>query len=218
MQPETLTDDVARATSPRTPQGTSRDAPAGLLQLPHTPNCLVCGRGNPHGLKLDLFVDPNSGVVSAEFVTEPHHVGFEGIIHGGLLATVLDEAMVWAATWNIKRFVLCGELNVRFRQGAIVGQRLRVAAKVDFSRPKLIEPSAKLFDEYHKLLATAGGKYVPVSPEQHRQFVQGFDDDDERTREAAKALGMIVPSGAELVFHDPEPEHPEHAEPSPEHS
>ena len=159
------------------------------LQLPHTAGCLVCGRDNPQGLKLDLFVEPKLGLVTVEFVPRPHHVGFEGIVHGGLIATVLDEAMTWAATWVNKRFCVCGEFVVRFRQGAMVGQRLRVESIVDFSRPKLIEPSAKLFDEYHKLLATASGKYVPIPPEQHTRFVKTFADNP-RTREAAMMLGL----------------------------
>lgn len=132
---------------------------------------------------------PNNGLVVADFVATPSHVGFEGLVHGGILSTVMDEAMTWAATWNIKRFCLCGELNVRFRQSVIVGQRIRVEAVVDFSRHKLVEPSAKLFDEFHKLLATATGKYVPVSPDQHGQFVRTFIESD-RTKEAAGLLGL----------------------------
>src|SRR4051812_40117448 len=92
------------------------------LQLPHTPGCLVCGRNNDFGLKLSLFVDPATGVVSVDFAAEPQHIGFEGIVHGGLIATVIDEAMVWAATWNGKRFCVCGELSVRFRRPAQVGE------------------------------------------------------------------------------------------------
>jgi len=163
--------------------------PPSKLQLPHTANCLVCGRNNPHGLHLDLFVMTGTGLVVAEFVPQHSHAGFEGIAHGGILSTVMDEAMTWAATWNIKRFCLCGELNVRFRQSVYIGQRVRVEAHVDFSRHKLVEPSAKLFDEFHKLLATATGKYVPVSPDQHGQFVKTFIESD-RTLEAAKLLGL----------------------------
>src|SRR5688572_23224534 len=85
---------------------------ATRLQLPHTANCMVCGRDNPHGLHLDLFVMPANGLVMADFVPLRHHGGFEGYAHGGILSTLMDEAMTWAATWNIKRFCMCGELNV----------------------------------------------------------------------------------------------------------
>jgi acyl-coenzyme A thioesterase PaaI-like protein len=159
---------------------------------------MVCGRDNPHGLHLDLFVMPGNGLVVADFVPQKHHCGFEGYAHGGVLSTVLDEAMTWAATWNIKRFCMCGELSVRFRQSVLVGQRVRVEAHVDFSRHKLVEPSAKIFDEFHKLLATATGKYVPVSPEQHAQFVRTFIESD-RTLEASALLGLRNVSVTDLT-------------------
>jgi hypothetical protein len=141
------------------PAPTTTPLAPGRLKLPHTANCLVCGRDNPHGLKLDFSVVANTGVVIAEFVGQKHHAGFEGLIHGGLISTVMDEAMTWAATWNIKRFCLCGE------------------------------PSAKVFDEYNKLLVTAAGKYVPVSGDQHGQFIRTFIDNPD-TRAAAELLGL----------------------------
>ncbi len=61
---------------------------------------------------------PPAGVVETRFLPAIEHVGFEGIVHGGAIATVLDEAMVWAASWHGKRFCVCGEMSVRFRQSA----------------------------------------------------------------------------------------------------
>jgi len=55
--------------------------------------CLVCGRENPQGLHLHLDVDEETGVVRCEFTPLGTHIGFEGVVHGGILATVLDEAM-----------------------------------------------------------------------------------------------------------------------------
>src|SRR3954453_3121893 len=94
MTPDENTSAIPETESKPTPS--SHPAPASensdRLQLPQSANCLVCGRKNAHGIKLDLFVDKSTGVVTVEFVTQPHHVGFEGIVHGGLLATVIDEA------------------------------------------------------------------------------------------------------------------------------
>lgn len=141
------------------------------LELPHTAGCLVCGRENPHGLHLSLHVDSSSGVVSCEFTPQTRHIGFEGIIHGGVLATILDEAMVWAATWAGKHFCVCGELNVRFRKTALVGVPLRVEAKIDSVRSRLIETTGSISDCASAILTTASGKYVPVPPGQNAKFV-----------------------------------------------
>src|SRR5215211_2330757 len=110
-------------------------AEAQLLELPHTRGCVVCGRGNTVGLGLSLFVNPAIGVVRVNYTPRAPHIGFEGVVHGGVLATVIDEAMVWAATWAGKRFCLCGEMTVRYRAPAGVGRALTVEARVESARP-----------------------------------------------------------------------------------
>src|SRR5207244_12843780 len=109
------------------------------LELPHTGGCLVCGRDNPHGLKLSLHVDDADGTVHVSFTPLAAHIGFEGIVHGGVLATVLDEAMVWAATWAGKRFCVAGEVSVRFRRSAGVGERWRVEPRLECSRARVLQ-------------------------------------------------------------------------------
>ena len=145
-----------------------------LLELPHTPGCLVCGRDNPHGLHLHLHVDENTGRVETTFTPQPHHIGFEGIVHGGVLATVLDEAMVWAATWQGRRFCVCGELTVRFRQSPPIGKPLRITADVSQHRPKLVLTSAAVIDEAGRTVTTATGKYVPLDDVRHRAVSATF--------------------------------------------
>ena len=164
------------------------------MELPHTAGCLVCGWQNPHGLKLSLHVDAAAGgVVRTEFVPRPEHIGFEGIVHGGVLATVLDEAMVWAATWAGRRFCVAGELSVRFRKSATVGAPLRVEAKVESAAskrpgtPRLIHASGVVLDSAGATIAEGTGKYMPVSPERHRDVVGTFVS-EQQTAEAAAYL------------------------------
>ena len=159
------------------------------IELPHTPGCLVCGRDNPHGLHLSFQVDPDAagGNVYCDFKLEPHHIGFQGVIHGGVIATVLDEAMVWAATWSGRRFCLCAELNVRFRQMAVVGQPLRLEARVDFAKPRLIQTSAEIRNLANVPIAAGTGKYIPMPPERHHEVVAMFVP-DEATEQAAEHL------------------------------
>jgi acyl-coenzyme A thioesterase PaaI-like protein len=142
--------------------------------LPHTSGCLVCGRDNPHGLHLDFTVDPSTGIVRAQFTPAEHHIGFTGIAHGGILATVFDEAMVWAATWQGKRFCVCGELTVRFRRTAQINHPLTIQAKITDPRPRLIQTSATAHDADGKLIAESTGKYVPVPADRHAAVVQTF--------------------------------------------
>jgi acyl-coenzyme A thioesterase PaaI-like protein len=156
------------------------------LELPRTNGCLGCGPNNPYGLRLNLRVDPNTGIVTVPFSPTQEHIGFEGIIHGGLLATVLDEAMVWAATWNAKRFCVCGELSVRFRSAATVGARLTVEARVEYSRPKLIQTAATVRTPSGGVIAAGEGKYIPMAPDQSERMMRTLIADP--TTQEAHAL------------------------------
>jgi acyl-coenzyme A thioesterase PaaI-like protein len=157
------------------------------IELPHTAGCLVCGRSNPHGLHLSLHVDPQTAHITTTLVTQPRHIGFEGIVHGGVLATVLDEAMVWAATWAGRRFCVCAELTVRFQQSAGVGDTLTVAARVDSKRSRLITTVGEVLRHDGVVLAEASGKYVPVTPEPHVEFMRTFVE-EASTQDAARSL------------------------------
>jgi acyl-coenzyme A thioesterase PaaI-like protein len=145
-----------------------------FLELPHTPGCVACGPLNPHGLRLSLFVDPADGTVRTEFTPRPANIGFEGVLHGGVLATVFDEAMVWAATWQGKRFCVCGEMTVRFRHEARIGKPLTIEAHITNPRPRLIQTSATAHDADGNLIAEATGKYVPMPAERHAEMADSF--------------------------------------------
>ena len=65
-----------------------------MKPLPHTYSCFVCGESNAAGLKLRFETDGR--IVRTRFHPRPEHAGFKGVVHGGIIATVLDEVMVWA--------------------------------------------------------------------------------------------------------------------------
>ncbi len=94
---------------------------------PDYDKCFGCGKSNPIGLKLK-FRNEN-GVARCEFTPEPEHQGWPGVVHGGILSTILDEAMGWAALFNGKKTVT-GKLEVRFRRPARIGEPLLVEGKI----------------------------------------------------------------------------------------
>ena len=86
--------------------------------------CVVCGQENPYGLHIH-FVRERDGAITAEWRPTENWEGFEGIVHGGIISTVLDEAMSKAvAAMNYE--ALTGELRVRFRRHVAAGENLRI--------------------------------------------------------------------------------------------
>lgn len=138
-----------------------------MQQLPWTKSCFVCGELNPAGLNLRFECRPDaagSPVVETMFAFTPLHVGFVNVVHGGLITTVLDEAMFWAAAVAARRLVVCAELQVRFLEPVRPGTTLRVRARnVKNYRTRMFETASELLDLNERRIATATGKYVPVA-------------------------------------------------------
>jgi uncharacterized protein (TIGR00369 family) len=144
-----------------------------MLRLPRTKSCFVCGLNNSIGLKLDFETDGK--IVRATFTPRPEHIGFKGTVHGGILSTVLDEAMVWACGVQTKRFSYCAELNVRFLQPARPGEELVVIGElVENRRDRLFEARAELRNPQEAVLACARGKYLPVKGDVLAEMLSDF--------------------------------------------
>lgn len=136
-----------------------------MTHLPHTRSCFVCGESNAHGLKLRFTADGQR--VHTWFTPRAEHIGFKGVTHGGILATVLDEIMVWAVAVSTRRFAYCAEMTVRFQRPAKPDEELHASAElVANRRDKIFEAQAELRDAAGLTIATATGKYLPVPAEE----------------------------------------------------
>lgn len=83
------------------------------------PHCVGCGHQNPHGLQLTFRVNGNG--VTAEWVPGKNWESFQGVIHGGVVSTVLDEAMSKAIiAQGLEAFTV--DLRVRFKQKLRTGE------------------------------------------------------------------------------------------------
>jgi acyl-coenzyme A thioesterase PaaI-like protein len=105
------------------------------------PACVVCGAENPNGLHLRFRCSPEGAV--AEWTPTSRWQSFEGIIHGGIITTVLDEAMSQAVI--ARGFeALTAEIRVRFRRHVAPGDCLRVRGWVVEQRKRRILTEAAL--------------------------------------------------------------------------
>jgi len=132
-----------------------------MKALPHTHSCFVCGESNSVGLHLRFETDGR--IVRSRFTPRPEHIGFQGVVHGGILSTLLDEIMVWACVVPTKRFAFCAELNVRFIKPARPGEEIVATAELTANRrDRIFEAKSELRNAAGETLATATGKYLPI--------------------------------------------------------
>jgi acyl-coenzyme A thioesterase PaaI-like protein len=96
--------------------------------------------------------------------------GWEGIAHGGILATLLDEAMAWAtASRNVVSFT--ARMNIVYRKPTPVGMPIRVDGWVVESRRRLLRTEATIVDPASgDVLARADGVYVAAPEDRQRDL------------------------------------------------
>lgn len=132
-----------------------------MRELPHTHSCFVCGESNAIGLRQRFETDGR--IVRTRFTPRAEHVGFQGVVHGGILATLLDEIMVWACAVGARKFGFCAEMTVRFQKPATPGAELVIEAElVENRRGRVFEAKAEVRNEAGEILASATGKYIPI--------------------------------------------------------
>ena len=137
---------------------------------PH--NCFACGTLNEHGLGLRIHVEPRRSWTELEL--QPRFEGWEGIAHGGILCTILDEVMAWALVaednWGVT-----ARLSVEFKKPVPVGTRLRAEGWVTRSRRRLVETAARIVDQGSGAeLAEATGVYVAADEEHKRELQRRY--------------------------------------------
>ena len=101
---------------------TGRQIPIGISDL-----CFGCGQNNPCGLKLKFEWDGKR--VRAEFTPNKFHQGWSGIIHGGIITTILDEAMGYVAYYEGVKCVTA-TMQTRFKRPLLVDEPIIVTASL----------------------------------------------------------------------------------------
>jgi uncharacterized protein (TIGR00369 family) len=129
--------------------------------------CYVCGTDNPSGLRLP-FCKVDGGGSRAEYTARQEHAGWPGIIHGGLLFTLMDEAVAWACSYSGSRCVTA-KAEARFRQPARVGVPLVITGRVTSTSSRALKARAEirqgaddgeLIAELDAMMAVAGPEKV----------------------------------------------------------
>ena len=124
--------------------------------------CFVCGADNPVGLHLHYWQEGNQIVTS--FTADERHQGFPGVLHGGLISTILDETMGRTALFT-RTWVMTGRLEVRFRQPAPTHQKITFRAWLTRARRSAFESVGEARLDDGTLLSDARGLFLRVPDE-----------------------------------------------------
>ncbi|MGA2403121.1 MAG: PaaI family thioesterase [Syntrophobacteraceae bacterium] len=91
-------------------------------------DCFGCSSTNAYGLQMKFFTDDEA---LFSWLTVPSHLcGWDNLVHGGILATMLDETMGWTAIHFLKKFALTHAMTVEFQKPVHIGEQIRVEGRV----------------------------------------------------------------------------------------
>ncbi len=130
-------------------------------------NCFVCGLRNPYGLQLKFYTT-GPGEVSTEYTVPKQFEGYPGIVHGGIVAAMLDEVLGRAAMGADPanpRFLFTARLTIRYRKNVPVEVPLQVVGRLDQDKEGRATAHGTIRDPAGVLLAEADGLLVDVPEE-----------------------------------------------------
>lgn len=122
--------------------------------------CFVCGRENPRGLKVSFYFSGDS--ISARFIPGKEHCGFDGIVHGGILFSLLDEAMMHLIQAKGLKAVTA-EVRVKMKKYALVGEELLVSTGSLEAGRHMVRCSAEISRPAGERICIAEGKFLYYS-------------------------------------------------------
>jgi acyl-coenzyme A thioesterase PaaI-like protein len=139
--------------------------PEILTSIPNSADqtCFGCGARNPHGLHMQFFTD---GERVYSFMTVPETMtGWDRTVHGGILATILDEIMGWSVIYLLKKIGMTQSIKIDFHKAVDARERLTIVSGI---REKRSERSAtmagSIYDSRDTLCVEATGDFTTMRP------------------------------------------------------
>ena len=142
------------------------------IKQPNSRMCFICGLQNPVGLHLHIYeIEPGS--VESAYTAPPHFQGYPGVLHGGMVAALIDEIAARAHMGSdpaAPRFMFTARLEIKYRQVVPVGEPLRIVGKAGRLRGKSAEAWGAIYLTQTGILLAEGNSLLIDVP--NSQFDQ----------------------------------------------
>jgi len=133
-----------------------------MTKQPNSNHCFVCGVLNEYGLHMHFYSNSPGEVVS-DFQVPAHFQGYPGIVHGGVIAAMLDEVAGRAfMVGDPPRFLVTAKLSIRYRRPVPVATLLRLVGRAGRDDGHVAEATGSIYDPEGNLLAEAEAVLVNI--------------------------------------------------------
>ena len=151
-------------------------APPKSGRLPNLDNhlCFGCSSTNPKGLKMEFYAMDDA--IASWIVVGEQYCGWHRVVHGGIIATLLDEIMGRGALYLLKRLAMTKSIALDFLKPVATGKEIRVEGRVrDVAGERDAVMEGVIYDHHGKPAARATGHFKLFSVENLRRR-EGMDD------------------------------------------
>ena len=137
-----------------------------MKKQPNSRMCFICGLENPIGLQLKIY-ELEPGVIETTYMAPEHFQSYPAVLHGGIVATILDEISGRAHMGDPSqpRLMFTAKLEVWYRNNVPIGKPLRIVGKAGKTKGRLAESWAGIYDEAGTLLAECKSLLIDVPVE-----------------------------------------------------
>ena len=133
------------------------------MRVENNNRCFACGKENPFGLQVNPDIAPDGTRVKIACTPPAHFQGWANVIHGGILSTLLDEAITYVGIASFDGPAVTAQLEVRFKKPAMAGDQLIVTANRVKMGKRLIEVEAHIDSENGERIVEGSGKVMKVA-------------------------------------------------------
>ncbi|NQU66057.1 MAG: PaaI family thioesterase [SAR324 cluster bacterium] len=140
------------------------DMEDGFKKMPNRfeGNCFGCSETNSMGLQMKFWW--NEHLVRSKLIIPDHLCGWNKLIHGGVVSTILDEVMSWATIYSKKQMVMTKTMTIDFIRPIQIGDEILAEGEVlEITGKHAIITEGRIFDHENQLCARSKGHFVTFS-------------------------------------------------------
>lgn len=149
------------------------------------PYCFACGLENEYGLQMEF--ESNGEKLRSRVAIPGHLRGWRSLVHGGIISTLIDEGMSWAAIHLKQKFILTKNMRSEFKKPVFIEKPVVVYSFVlEDINERTVRMGAEIYDEENDLCARGEGEFALFTLE---QFAKMGIIDKETLEEMIASLG-----------------------------
>ena len=132
-------------------------------------HCFGCGSENHHGLNMSF--ETNGEKVRSSLIVPEHLRGWSNIVHGGVISTIADEIMAWAAIRLLHKFILTRSITTTFLKPVFIGSTLHAYGFIEKRiNDKNAIMACEILNHDEKICAKATGDFALFTPDEFEKL------------------------------------------------